>query len=267
MRLANILNRAGGMVADDTVLNNDACLDVKVAKDGELVDIKRILYVDAQGNRVPISKRLVETRVPGDKYVVGQLACSAGRSFNNHTAGSAMWGLDCTFKLDDLSSTKFLIQNAVASTGAWSVWVDTNGSICYNTTYTGGSSSTATWQNDFPAIKAWQWYTLSMRGHIGGGHSVQVSLNGSATVTKVNLSDCYASSKARSVIFGQSGVSFKQLLAVYGTDYSNSSVQRSVVVDIDDAVVGSQLLLTSNGFTVTGSTVLDETKVGYAWQY
>lgn len=237
------------------------CIDVKAHDGTALRDISEIAVTDSSGNITVITKRLITTSANDFKYVKGQLTCSDGKSFNDYCEDSAVWGVSITFKLDSLSTETILAYNMVTNAG-WRVYINTSGHICVQNKYSGNTAS-AEW-SDW-TVSPGPWYVLDLYGHSGGSSTVYCSVNNSSYVSK-SLGRTSLFTNARDLLVGDSEVSLRNGIKIRGTNYSSSSTTVTLEVNVENASSGSTLSLTSNGRTISGGTVYQQTKTTYEWE-
>lgn len=191
------------------------------------------------------------------KYVTGQLSCADGNRFCNYSDDSSnVWALTLTFKVDDLSTERVLAKCMAGSIG-WKVSLNTSGQIVYYTYY--NSANTKTFST---AVSADSWNTLVMTGQYGSsgtaGGRVIATINGTSE-TATGLYQTSQTKTARTLYIGADGVSLRDVIRVTGSYYasSTSSTYHTLSVNVEDAVVGSELSLTST-YTLSGGMVYED---------
>ena len=189
------------------------------------------------------------------KYVAGQLTCPSGAAFNTYTEGSAEFRFKATFKLSDTSEFRYIGQDYYNGSPArgWAVTIGNGNLILQGTAYARLTWTDWTFTTD-------EWYTVEVYG-TGQGTTADkfyASVNGSPFVAKSGVKICSASQYARNLMIGDSTISYRDEIVVKGTPYNPSSTQNSLIVNIEDATVGSALSLSNNGFTVTSTSAVAE---------
>lgn len=263
MMLANIYAEADGVLKGQaaTGTSDSGCINVKAHDGTALRDISSVAVTDSAGNITVITKRLTAVSTDDFKYVKGQLTCSDGKSFNDYCEDSAVWGVSLTFKPDSLSAETILAYNMVTNAG-WRVYINTSGHICAQNKYSGNTAS-AEWTNW--TVSPGTWYTLDLYGHSGKSSTVYCSVNGSSYISK-SLGRTSLFTNTRNLLVGDSEVSLRDGIKIRGTNYSSSSTTVTLEVNVEDASSGSSLSLTSNGRTISGGTVYQQTKTTYEWK-
>lgn len=273
MRLANIYASVGGVTKGQAAegTSDASCLDVKAYSGGVLRDITMVVSTDENGRPTVISRRRKESVTNDYKYVTGELNCTKGYDFNNHsTSDSVRWGLELTFCVTSLASDVVLAKNAIDSGTYWKVYVNTSGKICYSANDgTDDSPALATWTNWTVAVG--KWYKLSMYGCVNGSYTMYASLldytstSAHRYTSKENISRQSSEATSRTLIIGGANVKLRDIMTVQGTTSGKSDVQNTLTANVNDATAGSYLHVTSDGRALSGGMVSWQTTSTVVW--
>lgn len=196
------------------------------------------------------------------KYVRGELSCASGNCFNNyyHYDKGTEFRVELAFRLQSLNSV--LVSNTATSTAYWKLSVNSSGNVVYKQRYS-DTTTTLTW-TDW-TIEPNKWYVLSLySNNVTSTNGAQAKFNVSVVEYSNEPIHSYVSkggygmscvNNSRSIHIGANNVDLRDNILIKGSKYSDLSNQNILSVNVEDAIIGGSLSLTSSDFVLTGGYV------------
>jgi hypothetical protein len=184
------------------------------------------------------------------KFVTGPMSVSNGQNFNNFSTSSSVFHrINMTFRTSSLGA-QILARNFVSSDSYWEFGIDGSNRFYYEGRFSGGVIVRRT-HTGF-TVSANTWTTVEIE--LNSDNQLSIRVNSGSWVS-LGTSSRISFSTNRTVDVGNSNTSFRGVFRIDGTAGGDSTTQRTINVNIENATIGSTVNLVGANGTLTSTNV------------